>query len=493
MDRRVDATPPGNMNRPLVDEIDATTQSYDANDHHFSHGLSVSVVWTVLAVAMWVCVFVGEHLHMAAACRPVSLFVVVIAAAVAWRQRPWGVTKILVCAVGVVGIVGGSTAWCPIQVNAGACVGEATVRSDPTWVGSGVGVVLEIHGKRYRAIAHGAPGAHLANRLAGEKVLIDGTCSPTTGPYSRYDRVTHVVGRVAVHSVSEEFSDGSLAVRAANRMRRALHDGVAMMPYGLQSLFAGLVIGDDRDQSHAMVSQFRASGLSHLCAVSGQNVAYLLAALSPLLSRLRRSSRFIAILIVLAWFVVLTRAEPSVLRAALMAGLVALNAATGTSMNARTVLAVTVIVLLAIDPMLAWSVGFALSVGATGGLAWFSARLATIVGGRGVLAATLAAQIGTTPVSMLVFGYVPVISLIANPLALWVAGVVMMVGLPLALLASLFGPLVPVVSWSMSIPVAWVAWVAHFCAAISPHGAFNVALWVVVAFCVWVRQRQAMN
>jgi len=493
MDRRADATPPGNMNRALVDEVDATNQSYDANDHRFSHGVSMSSAWTVLAVVMWVCVFAGEHIRVAPASRPISLFVVVVATAVSWRQRLWGVTKVLVCAVGVVGVIGGSTAWRSVQVNAGACSGQATVRSDPTWVGSGVGVVLEIHGKRYRAITHGASGAHLANRLAGEKVLVDGTCSPTTGPYSRYDRVSHMVGRVAVHSVSEEYSEGSLAVRAANRMRRALHDGVAMMPYGLQSLFAGLVIGDDRDQSHEMISQFRASGLSHLCAVSGQNVAYLLAALSPLLSRLRRSSRFIAILIVLAWFVLLTRAEPSVLRAALMAGLVALNAATGTSMNARTVLAVTVIVLLAIDPMLAWSVGFALSVGATAGLAWFSARLATIVGGRGVLAATLAAQIGTTPVSMFVFGYVPVVSLIANPLALWVAGMVMMVGLPLALLGSLCGPLVPVISWSMSIPVAWVAWVARACSAVSPHGAINVVLWVLVALLVWVRRRQAVN
>jgi len=493
MERRVDATPPGNMNRALVDEVDATSQSYDADEHRFSHGVSMSASWTAVAVVMWACVFVGEHVRVAPVSRPASLFIVVVATAVSWRQRMWGLTKVLVSAVAVVGIVGGSTAWRPIQVDAGAYSGEATVRTDPTWVGHGVGVVLEIHGKRYRAIAHGAPGAHLANRLAGEKVLIDGTCSPTTGPYSRYDRVTHVVGRIAVRSVSEEYSEGSLAVRAANRMRRALHDGVALMPYGLQSLFAGLVIGDDRDQSQEMIGQFRASGLSHLCAVSGQNVAYLLAALSPLLGRLRRSSRFVAILIVLAWFVLLTRAEPSVLRAALMAGLVALNAATGTSMNARTVLAITVIILLAIDPMLAWSVGFALSVGATAGLAWFSARLATIVGGRGVLAATVAAQIGTTPVSLFVFGYVPVISLIANPLALWVAGMVMMVGLPLALVGSLCSPLVPVISWGMSIPVAWVAWVARACSAVSPHGAINVALWVCVALFVWFRRRQAVN
>ena len=490
MDLRVDATPPGNMNRAPVDEEDVTSQSYDDPPDEVSHGVSASVGLTILAVVMWVSVMVGEHAPGFWSLRTASCILFVLFFFYWWRHRRWQVSILTMLVVGAVGLVGGSSAWREVPVIDGACSGNATVRTDPTWVGNGVGVVLELHGKRYRVIAHGAPGAHLANRLAGEHVMVTGTCSKTTGPYSRYDRITHVVGRMTVQSVSEDFSEGSIAVRAANRMRVALREGVALMPRNLQALFAGLVIGDDRDQSREMVSQFRASGLSHLCAVSGQNVAYLLAALSPVLRRLRRNGRFIAVLMILAWFVLLTRAEPSVLRAAVMAGLVAVNAASGTSMNARTILASTVIVLLVLDPMLAWSVGFALSVGATAGLAWLSARLGNIIGRHGMLAATLAAQVGTMPVSFFVFGYVPVVSLIANPLALWVAGMVMMVGLPLALLASLLTPLVPLVSWAMTIPVAWVAGVARICSEVSPHGLLNVGLWLCVAGALWRRRRQ---
>ena len=490
MDLRVDATPPGNMNRAPVDEEDVTGQSYDDPPDEVSHGVSASVGLTILATVMWVSVMVGEHAPGFWSLRTASCILFVLLFFYWWRYKRWQVSIPTMLVVGAVGLVGGSSAWREVPVIDGACSGNATVRTDPTWVGNGVGVVLELHGKRYRVIAHGAPGAHLANRLAGEHVMVTGTCSKTTGPYSRYDRITHVVGRMTVQSVSEDFSEGSIAVRAANRMRVALRDGVALMPRNLQALFAGLVIGDDRDQSREMVSQFRASGLSHLCAVSGQNVAYLLAALSPVLRRLRRNGRFIAVLMILAWFVLLTRAEPSVLRAAVMAGLVAVNAASGTSMNARTILASTVIVLLVLDPMLAWSVGFALSVGATAGLAWLSARLGNIIGRHGMLAATLAAQVGTMPVSFFVFGYVPVVSLIANPLALWVAGMVMMVGLPLALLASLLTPLVPLVSWAMTIPVAWVAGVARICSEVSPHGLLNVGLWLCVAGALWRRRRQ---
>ena len=492
MDRRVDATPPGNMNRPPDDEVDATGQSYDAAPDEVSHGVSASVGLTWLATVMWVSVIAGEHIPGLGVLRSASCFALLLLSVYWWRFRRWHVSLLMMLVVGAVGLVGGASAWQEVMVIDGACSGTATVRTDPTWVGHGVGVVVQLHGKRYRVIAHGAPGAHLANRLAGEQVAVKGTCAKTSGPYSRYDRITHVVGRMTVQSVSEEFSEGSIAVRAANRMRVALRDGVELMPYNLQSLFAGLVIGDDRDQSREMVNQFRASGLSHLCAVSGQNVAYLLAALSPLLRRLRRNSRFIAVLFILAWFVLLTRAEPSVLRAAVMAGLVAVNAASGTSMNARTILASTVIMLLLIDPMLAWSVGFALSVGATAGLAWLSARLGNIIGRHGMLASTLAAQVGTMPVSLFIFGYVPVVSLVANPLALWVAGMVMMVGLPLALLASLITPLVPLVSWAMTIPVAWVAGVARICSEVSPHGGLNVGLWLCVAGGIWHRWRRTV-
>ncbi len=443
---------------------------------------------TGCALAMWLSTLVGEHVSRIGKAR-VALIVVGVVAVVYWyRCHRWKPKSWLLLVLVALGASGGSGAWNgPSRVIDGACSGQALVRTDPTWVGRGVGVVLELHRIRYRVIAHGIAGSHLAQRLAGEQVLVRGQCGPTVGSYARYDRITHVLGRMNVEYVSEEFSEGNGMIRAANRMRRALVGGVASMQPELRALFTGLVIGDDREQSRAMIAEFRNSGLSHLCAVSGQNVAYLLAVLAPLLRRLRPGPRFLATIGIIAWFVILTRGEPSVLRAALMAGLVAMNAATRHSMNARTVLACTVMILLVVDPMLAWSVGFALSVGATAGLAWCSAHLQRVIGGRGMFASTLSAQIGTMPVSLLVFGYVPVISLIANPLALTVAGAVMMVGLPCALFASMFVFVEPVVSAAMTIPVKWVATVAHLASAVSPKGLINVGVWTLVAWWVWRR------
>ena len=395
---------------------------------------------------------------------------------------------LLVGACALTGIAGGASAWnVPIARTTAECTGVAVLRTDPQPQFSGIRAVLELEGRRYIAQSYGTAGRRLAQRSAGESVVLRGTCSPLQGNFVRADRVRHIVGRLSVDFVSESFGEGNAVLRAANRMRNSMNDGVAPMSHDTQSLFMGLVVGDDRLQPRDMVQRFRNSGLSHLCAASGQNVAYLLALASPVLKRRSPRLHWVITLCIIGWFVVLTRGEPSVLRAGWMAAAVATNSLRRSPMNARTVLSLSVICLLLIDPMLAWSIGFALSVGATAGLAWLSAPLGRMVGGRGVLASTLAAQIGTMPVSLAVFGSVPVVSLVANPLALPVAGAVMTVGLPLSLLASAVPAVTAPVSWGLSLLVGWVDTVARVASVLSPDGALNVALWMVVV--VWVVAR----
>ena len=84
-----------------------------------------------------------------------------------------------------------------------------------------------------------------------------------------------------------------------------------------------IVFGDDRGQSELEQFRFRASGLGHLTAVSGQNVAFVLVAASPLLRRLRLRWRWAATVALLGWFAVVTRLEPSVLRAVAMSAVAA--------------------------------------------------------------------------------------------------------------------------------------------------------------------------
>ncbi|MFM9225103.1 MAG: ComEC/Rec2 family competence protein [Actinomycetota bacterium] len=406
-----------------------------------------------------------------------------------------GRRAVVVGAVIGAGLAAGSAAWHGVDVPAmGECSGVAVVRTDPESRGARTSAVIEIDGRRWRAIAHGRASSGLARATAGESVLIEASCAPGEGRFARIDRVRHVLGTASVTAVGEVPRPVSRVALASNRLRRALAQGASSMGEENRALFMGLIIGDDRAQTTGTIAAFRAAGLSHLTAVSGQNIAYLLILASPLLALLGRWSRLAVVIGLVGWFVVLTRAEPSVVRAAAMATVSALAVASGSPANGRSVLAVAVLVVLAVDPMLAWSVGFALSVGATAGLAWLSVPLGRLVGSSRVAAVfvpTLAAQVGTAPVSLAVFGTLPVVGLVANPLAVPVAGAVMTLGIPLSLAAVLCPPLSPLVAAVLEPALWWIAHVAATASHLGPGGWLNALSWCAVASLVlWGLRRR---
>jgi competence protein ComEC len=342
-----------------------------------------------------------------------------------------------------------------------------TLVSDP--VSRAWGTAAEVRLGRTRLLARAAPGPTaraLAERLAGERVRLEGVVVPFDARSARRLAARHLAGRLEVVAL-RGWSAGSRLSVLANRARRLLVEGAASVPAGQRALFTGLVIGDDRAQTAASRDAFRAAGLSHLLAVSGGNVAFVLALAGPLLRRLSLGGRLVGGLAVLALFGVLTRWEPSVLRAEAMAAAAMVAAWRGRPQSGLRLLAVAVWGLILVDPLLVRSVGFQLSVAASAGIAVLARPLAARIPGprpvADVLAVTAAAQAGVAPVLVPVFGPVPLASLPANLLAAPAAGVVMGWGLAAGLAAGLLaGPADGRVAWLLHRPtVVLVAWIDH--------------------------------
>jgi competence protein ComEC len=234
--------------------------------------------------------------------------------------------------------------------------------------------------------------------------------------------------------------------------------------------------------------------------VSGQNVGFVLAVVGVGLRRLRPWWRLGATWAVIAWFVVLTRVEPSVVRAGTMAALSALAFAMGRERSVARLLAVTVTGLVLVDPLLVWSVGFWLSVTATAGVCvvgpWLEPRLGGPAWLAAPLAVTLGAQAGVIVPSWLVFGRMPSLGIVANLLAVPVAGFVMLYGIPAAIAASILpGWAASVVMLPASLGTRWVRTVAALGAEVEPQGAVAVAAWatqviVVIALLMVGRARR---
>ncbi len=320
--------------------------------------------------------------------------------------------------------------------------GWVTLTDDPTpWGQSGVRFTVRIDGRRVDAAAHGSVAATMGRVLAGERVWLRGDVSPVREGDS-WSRWRHVVGRLKVTEVVARGRAAPVS-RFVNGIRRALSSGAEVLAPDDRALFLGMVIGDDRGQFPVTADDFRAAGLGHLLVVSGQNVAFVLAVVAPIVSRLRPGPRLMILLVLLMSFLLLTRFEPSVLRAVVMAGVSVGATALDLDIDGRKALSWAVAGLLVIDPFLVHVTAFQLSAAATAGLVWMSGPIAARLRGpmlfRVALATTVSAQLAVSPVLIATFGPMPLASLPANVLADPVAGPVMMWGSTGGLVAGVLG------------------------------------------------------
>jgi ComEC/Rec2-related protein len=358
------------------------------------------------------------------------------------------------------------------HLAAGSFAGEVTLLTDPQWRGPLLGAEARVAGKRVSLTASGAPGWRLARADAGNVVSLSGRIGPLRQPVPSFMVARHLAGKLSVQKVSF-VAPGNTTARFANGIRhRMLASGKVLSPQS-RALYGGFLLGDDRDQQPEVTDDFRAAGLTHLLVVSGQNVAFTLAVFSPLLMRLSMRSRFLCVLIILGVFAVVTRFEPSVLRAVAMAALVALTRLLGRPQHSVRILALAVMAMLVIDPMLAWSVGFSLSVSACAGLALLVPWFERIRGPRWLvrpLATTLAAQTGASLVMIPVFGSVPVIAPLANMVALPAAAPIMSWGVAAGFPAGFLGSgIARIVHLPTELLLRWIAAVARL-AAVIPLG-----------------------
>lgn len=372
----------------------------------------------------------------------------------------------------------------------GAWSGKAVVVTDPEWQFGQVQADLRVEGKHLLASARGEAASRLAARSAGDVVQISGSISAVRAPVDGWMLARHVAGRITVREVRSSQS-GSPLFRLANGVRSSLLRSASVLPAERRSLFAGFILGDSRGESAATNDDFRAAGLTHLLVVSGQNVAFTLAALEPLLARMRRRGRLVCALIILLVFATVTRFEPSVLRASVMAALVIIAGHLGRPQSSLRILAMAATALLLVDPMLAHSVGFGLSIGACVGIALLDGRIRAALPGpawlRRPLATTLAAQIGTMVLLVPIFGGVPIASIPANLLALPAAEPIMGWGVVAGLPAGLLGPWAArIVHLPTGVLLWWVAGVAHRVGSL-PLGRITIGPALILAVLVGLR------
>lgn len=288
--------------------------------------------------------------------------------------------------------------------------------------------------------------------------------------------------------------------RVAGRIRAGLRSASTVLPADVEGLLPGLVIGDTSRLDPALRQDFRTTGMTHLVAVSGANVAIILGAALVLARWLRLGPRAGPALaaLALAGFVVLARPSPSVLRAAGMGLVVVLALATGRGRGALPALSAAVLGLLLVEPALSRSVGFALSVAATAGLLVLAPpwreRLARRLPGwlADAIAVPLAAQCACAPLIAAVSAQVSLVAVPANLLAAPAVVPATLFGVLTALVAPWCMPLGRILARLAGVPTAAIIAVAHTGARLPgaalswPGGATGAAMLAVASVIIGV-------
>jgi competence protein ComEC len=236
-----------------------------------------------------------------------------------------------------------------------------------------------------------------------------------------------------------------------------------------------MALGDDSALSPSLREAFRTSGLSHLLAASGQNVALLCAlalALGAALG-LRRRARLVLALVLTGLYVPLAGGGPSILRAGAMGGATLIAALAGRPASRVYALLVAAALTLGCDPRATTDPGWQLSFAAVLAIAAFARPWSQRLRGRGLppsiaeaAALTAAATVGTAPLIMFHFGRLSLVSLPANVLAapavvpvVWIATLAGVAGQVSAAAGGALAGLA-------SVPLAYLDWLARAAARV---------------------------
>jgi competence protein ComEC len=325
------------------------------------------------------------------------------------------------------------------------------------------------------AVVRAAHGEPPVGARVGSELLVRGTVAPLAD-FEDYQRRRGAHAAIEVSSwTGTGRARGGLAGTLDAARERARRGLGAALAEPQAALLRGMVLGQDEAIDDATKVDFQRSGLAHLLAVSGQNVLLLctLVLAGGALAGVPLPWRLVAALVLVAVYVPLAGAGPSIQRAGVM-GVAGLVAALAGRPSARWyALGLAAAVTLALNPHAVGEPGWQLSFAAVAGL------LALVPGLREALARrrlpgpvadmtaiTVAATAATAPLMALHFEQVSLISLPANLVAAIVVAPIMWLGMVAIALAQLAPGLAAPLNVLCAPLLGYLGWVAHVTASL---------------------------
>ncbi len=334
----------------------------------------------------------------------------------------------------------------------------------------------------------------------GARVMFSGSIEkPLSDSYREYLAKERVRGIVAYPNIVAH-EVGTFSLRGVLYALREEIVGAFRntLPAKEAALMAGIAVGAREDFSEEFRNAMAESGTTHLVALSGYNIMVVVTvAMTLFLTFFSRRLAFFATLGVVCAFVLMTGAEASVVRAAVMGGVALLARFMGQRMDVRNAILFAALIMVFVNPkVLVFDLGFQLSFLALIGIVYLKPAFDRILGWenkseifswRENLTTTAAAQCAVAPLLIHTFGSVSISSLAANVLILEVVPLTMGLGFILAALSFVSIFLAQIVAFFAFIFLKFQTFMIELFAALAfPIGAALSALAVTCYYGVLV-------
>ncbi|HBN82362.1 MAG TPA: DNA internalization-related competence protein ComEC/Rec2, partial [Clostridiales bacterium] len=311
--------------------------------------------------------------------------------------------------------------------------------------------------------------------LPGDLIQFLGTLSIPTGQrnpgnfnelhYMASKKLSAKINYPKIDHVQKEYQKKPV-IRSAIQLRRIIIERIEKLyPEKHAALLSGMTIGYTGGMDDTTLESFTLSGLSHIIAVSGAHVAFIMMPLLFLTKKLGLNI-FVSNLLylpVIIFYAFLTGLEASVVRATVMAGIGFMSTPLLRKSDTLNTLCVSCLILLLYNPFMVLGVGFILSYGATLGIILLLPHLRNLTVFKKLqgfvtdtFLCSLAATLSILPFCVKYFYMVTPYSLIANMLVIPFTGLITICGilsicLPLSLGKILSYPVIAMLEFAMRI------------------------------------------
>ena len=320
--------------------------------------------------------------------------------------------------------------------------------------------------------------------------------------YKEYLKTKKIYGSFKAEKISViKENNVNFILRISNNTRnKVIEIAKKILPKETSSLLIGILIGERQYISEDITENFSKSSLSHILAISGSHISYIIIGITFILTKSRTSKKgmYIITILSLIFFIFITNFSSSVIRACIMGIIVLFAKIVYRKPDILTSISVSLLIILIDNPFAIKDIGLQLSYLGTIGIVYLNKPIANFLEKymkkkiAKILAITISAQIMVLPVTVINFNNISTVFIISNIIAAPLTGGIILLGYANVLIGVISLDIAKVIAIITHSLVQLLIWTAEFTAkipyssitTITPH-LITVIYYYIFIYAIW--------